>query len=138
VPSTSITARVGLPPTTTRAPPARQSGRAAAAGVETPDPLIAWGPPPAGLAWSDVAGIPDLASGPRRVGALALCLVLLGVSLIVALSLSTATGLLPVAPVWGRIAPLIHQALPGSDAAGPGAPADPVSGMVAPATGLVP
>jgi hypothetical protein len=38
-----------------------------------------------------------------------LCLVLLGVSLVVALTLSTAPGLLPITPHWSAIAPLIQS-----------------------------
>jgi hypothetical protein len=109
VPSTSITARVGSPPATTYAPPPRQACRTAAAGVGARGPLTAWGPPPAGLDWSDVASIPDLASGWNRVAALVLCLVLLGVSLVVAVTLSAAPGLLPTAPHWSEIAPLIQS-----------------------------
>ncbi|WP_445181852.1 hypothetical protein ACTXG6_25245 [Pseudonocardia sp. Cha107L01] len=109
MPSTSITARVGSPPATTYVPPPRQAGRAAAAGAGAPAPLAAWGPPPAGLDWSDVASIPDLASVRRRVAALVLCLVLLGVSLVVALTLSAAPGLFPITPHWSAIAPLIQS-----------------------------
>jgi hypothetical protein len=109
VSSISITARVSSPPATTYAPPPRQAGRAAAAGAGAPAPLAAWGPPPAGLDWSDVASIPDLATGRQRVAALVLCLVLLGVSLVVALTLTAAPGLLPMAPHWSGIAPLIQS-----------------------------
>jgi hypothetical protein len=77
------------------------------------------GATPGRTAWPDVAGVPDLVSGPRWVDALALCLVLPGVGLIVALVLGTGSGLVPVALFWGRIAPLVHQAFPGPDAAGP-------------------
>jgi hypothetical protein len=112
VPSTSITVRVGSPPATTYAPPRRQAGRATAgqagqAGVR--GPLAAWGPPPAGLDWPDVACIPELASARQRVAALVLCLVLVGVSLVVALTLSAAPGLVPMAPPWSEIAPLIQS-----------------------------
>jgi hypothetical protein len=92
VPSTSIAYRVGSSPATTDAPPLRQPGGAAGAGVAELAPFTAWGPPPAGLDWSDVASIPELASGRHRVVALVLCLVLLGVSLLVALVLSSGAG----------------------------------------------
>jgi hypothetical protein len=112
VPSTSTTVRVGSPPATTYAPPRRKAGRATAAqagqaGVR--GPLAAWGPPPAGLDWPDVASIPELASARQRVAALVSCLVLVGVSLVVALTLSAAPGLVPMAPPWTEIAPLIQS-----------------------------
>ena len=68
-----------------------------------------WGPPPAGLDWSDVSSIPDLATNRPQLVALALCLVLLAVTVVVALTLSMATGgPVSMAPLWGGVAPLLR------------------------------
>jgi hypothetical protein len=68
-----------------------------------------WGPPPAGLDWSDVSSIPDLATNRRQLVALALCLVLLAVTVVVALTLSIVTqGPVSMSPLWGGIAPLLR------------------------------
>jgi hypothetical protein len=77
--------------------------------VPPPQGPPTWGPPPAGLDWSDVSSIPDLATNRPKLVALALCLVLLGVTVVVALTLSMATGgPVSMAPLWGGIAPLLH------------------------------
>ncbi|HEX4361880.1 MAG TPA: hypothetical protein VH141_30390 [Pseudonocardia sp.] len=68
-----------------------------------------WGPPPAGLDWSDVSSIPDLATNRHQLVALALCLVLFAVTVVVALTLSMVTqGPVSMSPLWGGIAPLLH------------------------------
>ena len=70
----------------------------------------AWGPPPAGLDWSDVSSIPDLATNKPRLVALALCLVLVAVTVVVVLTLSVVPGgPVSTAPLWGGAAPLQHR-----------------------------
>jgi hypothetical protein len=68
-----------------------------------------WGPPPAGLDWSDVPSIPGLATNKPKLVALGLCLVLLAVTVVVALTLSMVPGgPVSMAPLWGGVAPLLH------------------------------
>jgi len=84
--------------------PAPASARRVGAG--TPP---TWGPPPAGLDWNDVSSIPDLATNKPQLVALGLCLVLLAVTVVVALTMSVIPGgPVSMAPLWGGIAPLLH------------------------------
>jgi hypothetical protein len=102
-----------VPPVPTQLGPARFGPPASLAAGPVPSGPAGtpptWGPPPAGLDWSDVSSIPDLASNRHQLVALALCLVLLAVTVVVALTLSMVTqGPVSMSPLWGGIAPLLH------------------------------
>lgn len=66
-----------------------------------------WGPPPAGLEWSDVPSIPDRTEVHRRAIVNGLCAALLGTSLLTAL-LTTVPALSAQLPIPPPVAELPH------------------------------